>query len=372
MKKYFKILFLCVILASCSNSENKNYEDQAVKDIVINVKDIYISGYEYDYSTSKYRAKYWKNGIETYLTDGMKNAKAFCVFVYIEDVYIVGYEENEKGVKIAKYWKNGTGYDLTTYEIGDLDSIPTSVYVANNILYIVGYKGGNNNSQPTVPYLPVLWKDSKITFLPDGYINKPNEGYPAIPKDLFIKDSNIYIVGDTYYDDGIFWKNGTSKILQKENNPAYSRMSLNSIFAYGTDLYIAGTEYWSQGKSGGGIGGGARYWKNEILNSLPSISTYYSNAKSIFVSNNNIYVAGYDVTTQQGLKKAVYWKNSKEVFLPVNGIESSANAIFVNAEDTYIIGYESKGAFEDYIVKFWKNDIPTDLTRGIPTNIFVK
>lgn len=81
------ILYVFMFFISCSNSDENNTlspDNPITKDPVITVKDVYISGYEYNYSTSKYRAKYWKNGIESYLTDGTKNAKAFSVLYMVK------------------------------------------------------------------------------------------------------------------------------------------------------------------------------------------------------------------------------------------------------------------------------------------------
>lgn len=364
------ILYVFMFFISCSNSDENNTlspDNPITKDPVITVKDVYISGYEYNYSTSKYRAKYWKNGIETYLTDGTKNAKAFSVFVYGEDVYIAGYEENEGEVKIAKYWKNGISVNLTVYNNGDLSSIATSIYIENNIIYVTGYKGGNYNNFPSAEYTPVLWTNGVLDYLPDGYGHELSKGFPATPTSLVVKNGNVYIAGNAFYDDGIFWKNGVSEILEREHKPNFSFIVVNSLYLYNNDVYITGSEHWSDAP----IGGGARFWKNGVVNPLPSLQPYYSKARSIYVTNNNVYIAGSDRSID-GLTKAVYWKNGIETFLPQNGIESSAKAVFVNGEDTYIVGYESKGQFEDYIVKYWKNGTEIDLSRGIPTSMFVK
>ena len=51
--------------------------------------------------------KYWKNGVGISLTSGTTSADATALAVAGNDVYVAGYEKNEKGYNVAKYWING-------------------------------------------------------------------------------------------------------------------------------------------------------------------------------------------------------------------------------------------------------------------------
>ncbi|WP_420603376.1 Ig-like domain-containing protein [Flagellimonas sp.] len=56
----------------------------------------------------------WKNGGGLYtLTNGSNAAEGQSIQVYGEDVYVVGYEANNNGIKVAKMWKNDIPTDLT-------------------------------------------------------------------------------------------------------------------------------------------------------------------------------------------------------------------------------------------------------------------
>ncbi len=108
----------------------------------------------------------------------------------------------------------------------------------------------------------------------------------------------------------------------------------------------------------------ARYLKNRIKTDLTTIS--YSDANSIFVSNDNIYVAGkhYD-----GNYRACYWKNNNRVDLST--ISSTAYSIFVLNNDVYVAGVEDNRA------SLWKNntqinlEIPEGTTSSSATSAYV-
>lgn len=53
-----------------------------------------------------------ENGVATNLSDGTKNALANAVYVYGNDVYVAGDEDNAT-VRVAKVWKNGIATSLT-------------------------------------------------------------------------------------------------------------------------------------------------------------------------------------------------------------------------------------------------------------------
>ena len=60
--------------------------------------------------------KVWKNGTVLHnLTDGMRNAVVYSLFVSGSDVYTAGYENNENDNRVAKVWKN----DKLLYTLSD-------------------------------------------------------------------------------------------------------------------------------------------------------------------------------------------------------------------------------------------------------------
>jgi hypothetical protein len=89
----------------------------------------------------------------------------------------------------------------------------------------------------------------------------------------------------------------------------------------------------------------ARYWKNGEPVDLTTRGRD-SSAQSVFVSGDDVYIAGYE-----GLA-ARYWKNGEPVRV---AFLSFAESIFVDGSDVYIAGFAGKRA------RYWKNEEPVKL-----------
>ena len=122
----------------------------------------------------------------------------------------------------------------------------------------------------------------------------------------------------------------------------------NSIFVADDDVYVAGYD------------GGPVYWKNftEIrlpLKSKTENSRLFSNANSVYVSGNKVYIAGNDSSN------AVYWKDGKEIILNITTAQgnypyASASSVFVSGNDIYVAGTHT------YFAVYWKNGEEVYLT----------
>jgi hypothetical protein len=110
----------------------------------------------------------------------------------------------------------------------------------------------------------------------------------------------------------------------------------NKVTAQNVDVYTAGYE-----KNAAGISVG-KVWKNSsLLYSLDAEKTVF--IKSIFVANNDVYVAGYENTNAKRVAKV--WKNGKALYsFAANDAtyDAFATDIYVSGGDVYIAGYESK------------------------------
>ena len=116
------------------------------------------------------------------------------------------------------------------------------------------------------------------------------------------------------------------------------------------DVYIAGLGVNSEGN------GVIAYWKNSSMVELASYVAEGDTATSIFVQNNDVYVAGILNN------KAVYWKNGTKTELPDNGFGASAKAITVVGEDVYVAG--AVGTDSGSVAAYWKKETLTELTGG--------
>jgi len=178
---------------------------------------------------------------------------------------------------------------------------------------------------------------------------------------------DVYVAGyNTTKDGGIealYWKNGTAFPLGKD-------AMANSIFVSGNDIYVAGVQY-SNGTAT------ATFWKNGVGTALTGSATAArSFANSIFVDGQDVYVAGY-VLLNSGIGTAMYWKNGLAVNLtaltapypappnppPINTIGLFRLSDYATAFSVFVSGGDVYVAgIENYFrPAFWKNGSLTEL-----------
>ncbi|WP_271766729.1 cadherin domain-containing protein [Aquimarina algiphila] len=149
-------------------------------------------------------------------------------------------------------------------------------------------------------------------------------------------------------DIATFWKNGEAISLTDGSNEAKA----NSVFVSGDDVYVAGYEV---GNSGFEV---ATLWRNgETIKLTDGNSDARANA--VYVSGNDVYVVGYRFISSRIF--ATLWKN--QVQKDIGDIGSSANAVYVSGDDVYIVGYqygESKS-----VATLWRNEEEIALTDGV-------
>lgn len=338
MKKTYFALMILLGFCSCQKEvSNKSNTSPQV--------DIYVCGEEWD--GTRYIASYWKNGNRVILGDGFANS----IFVSGNDVYVCG--------NGATYWKNG---NLVT--LGNGVGQTNSIAVSGNDVYVAGGMGGH----------AVYWKNGKPTYLPENSrIGEWADIYPvdstsSTAYSIFISGSDIYIAGGEeisrmispypnlshiYGRSAVYWKNSNEIYLIKGGYGSSYADDAYSIFVEGPDVYACGALE-------------ARYWKNGNYVFLGGT------AKSIFVSEGDVYVAGTQpdgepYQTYNGTRYRIvakYWKNGIAVNLTDGSKNAFATFIAVSGNDVYVAGYEEKtaGAF-DYVAKYWKNGNPVVLSN---------
>lgn len=314
---------------TASNGSFTNYiVTVKVAKISPQIKDIYLVGHEF--TGAKYRAKYWKNGVVTYLSNTASDIKATCIAVQNNDVYAAGTgTSTSNGNEFAISWKNGAVVNLQQGSFGSAEAMQ----VVGNDVYIVG----RNNHKA------VLWKN--------GLVESSLSNNLSWAEAIQIVGNDIYVAG-TIYDGlnniGVYWKNGV-----QINVPNAS--SISSIHVVGNDVYVAGYIY-------NGVYYTVNYWKNGVKTQLSSGNAYGADALSIQVVDNDIYVAGYVGS------RAVLWKNGQETPLTSSGVtanDAAATSVIVLGDDVYVSGFEYGTA------KYWKNGVRTDFSNGNANSMFI-
>ena len=134
----------------------ENQDISVVNSVYVVGTDVYMAGYEL--FSPNFRAKFWKNGVQTLLSDGSTQAKASDILSAGVDVYVVGEQgsASSSGNTAAMVWKNGTASPLTN---GSFSAAASSVVLFGNDLYVSGYQ---REGSATVA---VFWKNGTATVL---------------------------------------------------------------------------------------------------------------------------------------------------------------------------------------------------------------
>jgi len=118
--------------------------------IKVSGSDIYVAGYIEHISNNgnTLQAVYWKNGVQTILTDISLAADAFDIVINNNDIYVSGFVRGS--FNQPAYWKNGVQTTLDVTNAGTYGrSIVSSIAVDNNDVYVVsGYPRYWKNGVP--------------------------------------------------------------------------------------------------------------------------------------------------------------------------------------------------------------------------------
>jgi hypothetical protein len=213
-----------------------------------------------------------------------------------------------------------------------------AVYTREDV-YVVGKNG----------YGPVLWKNGKLRYLSDGNFNTQATS-------VFVSDGNVYVAGNERGVElgPVIWKNGAPRhlpVFYADGNGA-----VTSVFVFGKDVYAAGYEYVRKKNTDPFLRSGFEYvqtnsaaalWKNGVPQRL-SNGDGYSEAHSVYVSGNNVYVAGYEYVVEDEREVATLWINGVPQRLISDGA-SKAHSVFVSGSHIYVAGEENNFA------TLWKN-----------------
>jgi len=306
-------------------------------------------------------------------------AIALCLFACSEEqvsplsstVHLAGFVANAAGGGVASYWKDSVYTALVNGKDGEISSQVSSLYVDGSSVLI-----GGSKFVPKAQIPALIWRDGTETVIegafgnpmiasrnnnlfgvwPDatGWVFHRNgtsqpisdTAYTYAPMAMAVQGADVYASGyssvpalpPTYSppQHAQYWKNGQLIFRESEVSNALS------IFIYQDDIYMAGLLY-----SPGGLTSIACYWKNgQRVNLTDGNGTAI--ARSIFVTDRHVYVAGM-INDQ-----SVYWKDGDAIFM-TTGTYSMANSIFVQGNDVHVAGYEHGHP------AYWKNNVRQDI-----------
>lgn len=355
MKKPLLLAFRCFALISflfsfvsyAQNSKTSGTEQKHIS----NQTDVYIAGSWNDKATGQSFAAYFKNGKPIVLKDGLGATRfaiassARAIVVNNGDVHVVGVSRDANDKEIAAYWKNQKFVPLPIKRDNagnNQTSSASGIAVSNGNVYIFPYHPGHE-----VSYY-YLKNGLETNFSQTVY---RTQVYDPIN---FVSGNDIYVAMNGH--DAGYWKNGV-KVILDDKMKGQDRVQVSSIFVSGNDVYVSGYKTYAS-KSGDNTNKTmALYWKNgqEVILSTGSGRFGGRSASSIYVSGNDVYVAGFSQDENTSASRAVYWKNGREIVLAEGSTFTQAVAIAVSENDVYVAGQNSNR----YV--YWKNGQEIDL-----------
>ena len=247
------------------------------------------------------------------------SSSAYSVFASNGDVHVAGLVSMRHGSNeypVAALWKNPRPKDPPYYLSGMEESYATSVFVANNHVYVAG--AGRAKDENNGLLAAALWTDGS-----PKYWGEKDDRFTWLGiTSLFVSGEDVYIAGRgrSYKQPkvkALLWENGVIQPLTAESDSSEAY----SVYVSGNYVYVAGSD-----------GDKAVLWKNGVAKHLSDGSSPAA-ARSVFVSGGDVYVAGADG------RKAVLWKNGVAEYLDGDSRGgSSANSVFVSGGNVYVAG----------------------------------
>jgi hypothetical protein len=179
----------------------------------------------------------------------------------------------------------------------------------------------------------LLWKNDVVVFSSPW-------GSSFRVRSFFVSDNDdVYVVGynnNNYPTPSVarLWINGVAQDLTDGTKPAEAY----SVYVSGNDVYVAGYE-----------GNVAMLWKNGVAQDLTD-GTKPATANAVYVSGSDVYVVG----VEDGV--VMLWKNSVAQSLTNKTVWAKVRSVFVSGNDVYVVG-----TAELNVVKLWKNGVAQNL-----------
>jgi hypothetical protein len=251
-------------------------------------------------------------------------------------VYTAGYWGNAR-YNVAAYWVNSRLVSLT-------DTMhfawAKAICVSDSDVYVAGMIGAIAN---TYSNIPVYWKNGQA-------IQLGTSNVASIADAIVVANGNVYVAGD---DDGyaVYWVNGQETRL----NGAYLGSVANSLAISGSDVYVIGADTLLN----------PCFWKNGQRTELQG---KYTSPSAIAVSGDDVYIAGQQIDTITGNRKAIVWKNGELNWLSDGSQDVQVNSISIDGTDLYVCG-NTQGV-TSFVATVWKDGQLLPIEAGFSTALY--
>jgi hypothetical protein len=246
-------------------------QDAKVEDLIVDNGNVYILGRKKGFS---YR--YWKNGVETILTNGLSGNFVKDMVVVNGDVHIAGSVEVGSS-NVVKYWKNGAA---TSVSNPNFRAFANGIAVDGLDVYVLFRELETNGT-----YTLKIWKNGAITTLESGIHNDFSMGKGKIvttPNTVFVT-AGLSVDNETSKIG--FWKNGLKTNLTSGNASSIP----DDMKITGNDAHIIGRER-NPGADGKFV---LKYWKNGLETILTSDADgSFNNAAMAISKNGDVHIVG--------------------------------------------------------------------------------
>ncbi len=264
-----------------------------VAGIFVKDGDVYAAGLLIQGLGSK--AVYWKNGVETIITDngfGPGFIPSDIVVNSAGEVIVAGIT-NISTVGSAAYWKNGT---YTIVGATGVSSRVEEMVLSGNDIYLCGSERVPVSNRTKA----MIWKNNTKLL---EYTSTVGEAWASA---IAISGTDIYAGGWDYNNTtniskAVYWKNG---ILNNVSDGTRDEYCDGGIAVLGTDVYLLSNEYISTPTGSNTL---TRYYKNGIP-VLLTTGTNKTEGTSLALYNNRVYV-GAAAITSAGSKDPAIWKD---------------------------------------------------------------